>query len=191
MRNISGAGLGLRREFIDEVITSGFKPDWFEITPENWIFMPHMYREYFDEIASKFPLVAHGLSLSIGSPEPLNRVFLNDLKAFLDRYSIEHYSEHLSFSSLEGAQTYELLPLPMTQGMIEHVADRIKQAQDILQRPIILENATYYHVALAPLPNWRHVSIPMRIVFQTGNVFVVGFKLGPRTSPLPPQPLFL
>ncbi len=146
MRGISGSGLGLRAEFIHEVLASGFSPDWFEITPENWIHMPFSYREAFSKIVSKFPIVCHGLSLSIGSPEPLDRNFLKDLKSFLDAHKIEHYSEHLSFSTFGGAQTYELLPLPMTQGMIDHVSDRVKEVQDILERPLILENATYYHV---------------------------------------------
>jgi uncharacterized protein (UPF0276 family) len=146
MQGISGSGLGLRSEFIQQVIPSGFKPDWFEITPENWISMPFYLRETFTEIVSKFPMVCHGLSLSIGSPEPLNRNFLKDLKNFLDNYNLQHYSEHLSFSSFEGSQSYELLPLPMTKEMINHVADRVKEVQDILQRPLILENATYYHV---------------------------------------------
>ena len=146
MQGISGCGLGLRREFLDKVEASSFRPDWFEITPENWLYMPYALRERFEEIVSKFPIVCHGLSLSIGSPEPLNRTFLKELKAFMDRYDIEHYSEHLSFSTFEGAQSYELLPLPMTHDMIKHVACRVKEVEEILERPLILENATYYHV---------------------------------------------
>lgn len=177
MTGISGAGLGLRREFLHEVIPSNFNPDWFEITPENWINMPYMYRESFEQVAEKFPLVCHGLSLSIGSPEPLDKTFLTQLKDFLDRYKVEHYSEHLSFSTFYGAQTYELLPLPMTQEMIHHVADRVKQVQDFLQRPLILENATYYHV---PYMEMREVDFlnqvmhtaDTKMLLDVNNVYV-------------------
>lgn len=177
MQGILGSGLGLRSEFIHEVLPFGFSPDWFEITPENWIYMPFSYREIFDEIVSKFPIVCHGLSLSIGSPEKLNRIFLKDLKKFLDDYNLQHYSEHLSFSSFLGSQTYELLPLPMTKDMITHVADRVKEVQDILQRPLILENATYYHL---PYMEIREVDFLNGVMEQSGakmlldvnNIFV-------------------
>jgi uncharacterized protein len=177
MNGISGSGLGLRSEFIHEIIPSGLTPDWFEITPENWIYMPYSLREVFSEVVSKFPIVCHGLSLSIGSPEPLNRKFLKDLKNFLDEHKIEHYSEHLSFSSFNGSQTYELLPLSMTKGMIDHVSDRVKEVQDILERPLILENATYYHV---PYMEMREVDFLNGVMDHSGakmlldvnNVFV-------------------
>lgn len=144
MNNITGCGLGLRREFLEDFIALKKKPDWIEITPENWMFTPHRYRENFEQIMGTLPVVAHGVSLSIGSPEAVDKSFLNDIKSFLDRYKIEHYSEHLSFSTLAGMQTYELLPLPMTRSMVRHIGDKIKQVQDVLQRPLILENASYY-----------------------------------------------
>ncbi len=165
MQGISGCGLGLRSEFLNELLPSGFKPDWLEITPENWIAMPFHLRENFEKIVSKFPIVCHGLSLSIGSPEPLNRKFLKDLKSFLDTYKIDHYSEHLSFSSFNGSQTYELLPLPMTKGMINHVSERVKEVQDILERPLILENATYYHV---PYMEMREADFINGVMHQSG-----------------------
>ena len=177
MQGIIGSGIGLRSEFIHEVIPSGFSPDWFEITPENWIYMPYSYREAFAEIVSKFPIVCHGLSLSIGSPEKLNRKFLKDLKSFLDEHNLQYYSEHLSFSSFQGSQTYELLPLPMTKDMIDHVADRVKEVQDILERPLILENATYYHV---PYMEMREVDFlngvmeasGAKMLLDVNNIFV-------------------
>lgn len=144
MKNINGCGLGLRREFLAEFSALKKKPDWIEITPENWIFTPHRYAEHFGEIMGSMPVVAHGVSLSIGSPEAIDKRFLSEIKTFLDRYNIEHYSEHLSFSTLGGMQTYELLPLPMTKAMVVHIGDKIKQVQDSLQRPLILENASYY-----------------------------------------------
>lgn len=83
MQGINGCGLGLRREFLDEIMNNqGFLPDWWEITPENWIYMPHHHREAFEKALSLRPAIAHGLSLSIGSPDPLDMGFLKKLKAF-------------------------------------------------------------------------------------------------------------
>lgn len=161
MNAINGCGLGLRREFLEEFSALKKKPDWIEITPENWIVTPHRYRENFEQIMASMPVVAHGVSLSIGSPEAIDKSFLTDIKTFLDRYKIEHYSEHLSFSAFGGVQTYELLPLPMTRAMVVHIGDKIKQVQDILQRPLILENASYY---LAPYSEMHEIDFINEIV---------------------------
>lgn len=161
MKNINGCGLGLRREFLEDFSALKKKPDWIEITPENWIFTPHRYCETFEQIMGSLPVVAHGVSLSIGSLEPIDKSFLSEIKTFLDRYKIEHYSEHLSFSTLDGMQTYELLPLPMTRAMVMHIGDKIEQVQDFLQRPLILENASYY---LAPYSEMAEIDFINEIV---------------------------
>ncbi|KIM12802.1 MAG: hypothetical protein KU37_02750 [Sulfuricurvum sp. PC08-66] len=165
MKGIQGCGLGLRREFLFDALASQNSPAWWEITPENWMHMPYAYREAFETIASTKPLVAHGLSLSIGSPDPLDITYLLNLKAFLDRYGITHYSEHLSFSSLHGRQTYELLPLPMTLSMATHVANKLKKVQDFLGRAVILENATYYHV---PYSEMREIDFLLTVLERSG-----------------------
>lgn len=183
MKNIRGCGLGLRREFLAEFLALKKKPDWIEVTPENWIFTPHRYVEHFEQIMGSMPVVAHGVSLSIGSPEAVDKSFLSEMKTFLDRYNIEHYSEHLSFSTLGGMQTYELLPLPMTRAMVVHIGDKIKQVQDFLQRPLILENASYY---LAPYNEMAEVDFINEIVeyadttllLDVNNVYVNGTNHG-------------
>lgn len=196
MKNISGCGLGLRREFLAEFSTLKKKPDWIEITPENWIFTPYRYRETFEQIMASMPVVAHGVSLSIGSLEAVEKSFLQDMKTFLDRYNIEHYSEHLSFSSLGGIQTYELLPLPMTRAMVVHIGDKIKQVQDFLQRPLILENASYY---LAPYSEMAEIDFINEIVeyadtkllLDVNNVYVNatnhGFDADKYIAQVPPS----
>ncbi len=177
LNGIKGCGVGLRAEHILDVIPSGFTPDWLEITPENWMHMPYHYKEAFEEVLSKFPVTTHGLSLSIGSPEELDMGFLKELKDFLDRYKIEHYSEHLSFSSFEGGQTYELLPLPLTRKMIEHVSDRVKKVEDFLGRALILENATYYDIPYAEMQELDFINEVMhksgaKMLLDVNNVFV-------------------
>jgi uncharacterized protein (UPF0276 family) len=143
---ITGCGLGLRSEFLFDISPEGFMPSWWEVTPENWIDMPYLFREKFEEVLSYRPAVAHGLSLSIGSFEQSDPRFLKKLKSFLDRYNIKYYSEHISFSHFENRQSYELLPLPLTKKMLQVMVDNIKRASDVLGRRLAFENATYYHV---------------------------------------------
>ena len=174
---LHGCGIGLRREFIKDLKASKLKPDWLEVTPENWIHMPYEYRELFEEFADKYTLAAHGLSLSIGSTEPLDKTYLSELKTFLDRFKIEHYSEHLSFSSFGGGQTYELLPVPMTNNMVSHISNRVKEVEDFLGRALILENASYYYVPYTEMPEVEFVNSVMqtsgaKMLLDVNNVYV-------------------
>lgn len=177
MTNIKGCGLGLRSDFLLDISSSNFQPDWWEVTPENWMHMPKIYEKAFEEAVFSKPTVAHGLSLSIGSVDKLNKKFIKQMKKFLDRYEIEHYSEHLSFSSLNGKQSYELLPVPMTKKMVQIISDRVKEVEDILKRKLILENATYYYV---PYAEMREVDFINEVLEKSGakmlldvnNVFV-------------------
>lgn len=177
MIDLKGSGLGLRSDFLLDVSKSDFQPDWWEVTPENWMFMPKLYEKAFEEAVFSKPTVAHGLSLSIGSVDKLDKKFVKQIKQFLDRYKIEYYSEHLSFSSFDGKQSYELLPVPMTKKMVNIIADRVKEVEDIIQRNLILENATYYYV---PYSEMREVDFINEVLEKSGakmlldvnNVFV-------------------
>ncbi|EWH09677.1 hypothetical protein DS2_11113 [Catenovulum agarivorans DS-2] len=142
--NLSGAGLGLRRDFIDTLNqTSETNYDFLEIAPENWIKMGGRYCQQLDQVAQRYKLTTHGLSLSIGSPDPLDVKFILQIKQFLDKYSIEMYSEHLSFCSANG-HMYDLMPIPFTYEAALYVAERVKQVQQIIERPLVLENVSYY-----------------------------------------------
>ncbi len=177
MNNIKGLGLSLRRDFLQEIDSDGFLPDWWEIAPENWFNIPYHHREKFEEIISLKPIVAHGLSLSIGSPEPIDKTFLQQMKRFLDKYKIENYSDHISFSTLFGAQTYELLPLSMTKKMITHISGKIKQVEDFLGRGLILENSTYYYVPDSDMREVDFINELMeksgaRLLLDVNNIYV-------------------
>jgi len=145
LNGIVGAGIGLRTPFIDQILPAGFKPGWLEITPENWINMPHDKRGIFEQLVSEFSVVAHGVSLSIGSPGLPDFAFLKKMKEFLNRYSIEHYSEHLSFSNYNQMQTYELMPVPMTEKVARMISRKVSIIEDYLERKLILENPSYYY----------------------------------------------
>jgi hypothetical protein len=141
---IKGSGLGLRRGMLDEMSElTAQQVDFFEVAPENWMGLGGRFGKVFRELTERFPFACHGLSLSIGSSDPLDVTFVKAVKQFLDTHQIEIYSEHLSYCSHQG-HMYDLLPIPFTQDAITHVVGRIQQVQDILQRPLILENVSTY-----------------------------------------------
>jgi uncharacterized protein (UPF0276 family) len=141
---VTGVGLGFRRELISALKTHvpaaiGF----FEIAPENWIDVGGALGRDLCEFIERYPFVCHGLSLSIGSPAPLDEVLLGKIRQFLDLHRISLYTEHLSYCSDQG-HLYDLLPIPFTEEAVKYVAERVGRAQDILGRRIALENASYY-----------------------------------------------
>lgn len=141
---ISGAGLGLRRTLLDSLEkTVPADINFMEVAPENWINIGGRLGKKFRAYTERFPFVCHGLSLSIGSPAPLNTELLLAIKKFMCEHGVRYYSEHLSYCSDEG-QLYDLLPIPFTEEAIDYVAERIQRAQDILGQRIAIENSSYY-----------------------------------------------
>ena len=144
VNDIGMVGLGLRREMLDDFIESPpGQVDFLEVAPENWLKMGGKFGKQFKQLTEKHTFICHGLSLSIGSPEPLDVEFVKSLKSFFKTHNIKLYSEHLSYCSGKG-HMYDLMPIPFTNGAIKHVASRIKQVQDILEQRIAVENVSYY-----------------------------------------------
>jgi uncharacterized protein len=147
LSSLKGAGLGLRRELVADLLET--IPDviqFFEVAPENWMELGGKYRKNLRYLSSKRPIVAHGLSLSLGSPAPLDENFVQRIGKFLEGYHITLYTEHLSWCSDKG-HLYDLLPIPATEEAVEYVSARISRVQEILQRRIAIENASYYVAA--------------------------------------------
>jgi uncharacterized protein (UPF0276 family) len=141
---VKGAGLGLRRSFLDDALAlTGTEVDFWEVAPENWIGVGGVFGRKFRAMTERYPFVCHGLSLSIGGPDPLDEAFLLDLKTFLDQHGIRAYTEHLSYSAA-GGHLYDLMPIPFTEEAVSHVAQRIRRVQEILERRIGMENVSYY-----------------------------------------------
>ncbi len=141
---VTGAGLGLRRSLMKTL--EDVTPDdiqFMEVAPENWIHVGGRLAKNFRAYTERFPFVCHGLSLSIGSPAPLNIELLHAIKTLIREHGIRYYSEHLSYCSDEG-QLYDLLPIPFTEEAVDYVAERIQRAQDILGQRIAIENSSYY-----------------------------------------------
>jgi uncharacterized protein len=149
--NITGVGIGLRRDFIEEVAEN--KPneiDFFELAPENYMERGGLTVKLLQDIAKDYPLSAHGLSLSIGSTYELNWDHLKKLKAFLRKFNIPFFSDHLCFSSVNAHVMHDLLPLPFTHEAVKHVSERARIVQDFLELPFALENVSYYLLPAKP-----------------------------------------
>lgn len=137
-------GLGLRREHLHDLLTSSCPELGFlELAPENWLPFGGLLQKKLAAIAERYPLVCHGLSLNIGGPDPLSTRFLTDLTQFFRQLPLLCYSEHLSYTAA-GGQLYDLLPMPFRRDAVQHLVSRIHQVQDLLQRPLVLENISYY-----------------------------------------------
>lgn len=182
---LHGIGLGFRRDISQAIIhdTSSHRPSFIELVPENWMGIGGKWRKALSDVAEKYPLTSHGLSLSIGSSDPLDWDFLKKLKRFLEDFNIQIYSEHLSYTKCDNAHLYELLPIPFREDAVKHVCKRICQVQDFLERPIAIENVSYY----TPVsPEMNEATFIKTIVEESGcqllldvnNVYVNAFNHG-------------
>lgn len=142
---VQGAGLGLRRALLAPLIElAPGAIDFLEIAPENWMQLGGRFGRQFKVLSERYPLAAHGLSLSLGGPAPLDEDFIRALKHFLDEHRIADYSEHLSYCSDARGQLYDLMPIPHTEEAVAHVAARIRRVQELLERRIAIENVSSY-----------------------------------------------
>lgn len=141
---VSGAGLGLRRGFMDKLMANPpADVDFMEVAPENWINVGGKLGTRFRFFTERYPFLIHGLSLSLGAPAPLDESLLRNIRRFMDEHDVRLYSEHLSYCGDDG-HLYDLMPIPFTGEAVTWVAGRIRRAQDILERRMAVENVSYY-----------------------------------------------
>jgi uncharacterized protein (UPF0276 family) len=143
-RPFLGFGLGLRTDHYRSVLDERPPVDWFEILSENYMVGGGKPLYFLDRIRADYPMVMHGVSLSVGSTDPLNREYLRELKALCDRVEPQWLSDHLCWTGVDGRNLHDLLPLPYTEEAIRHVSGRVMQVQDYLGRRILLENVSSY-----------------------------------------------
>ncbi|MGQ1784413.1 MULTISPECIES: HvfB family MNIO-type RiPP peptide maturase [unclassified Saccharicrinis] len=183
-KTIAKVGVGFRRDIAEEFLHNDtFNPDFIEFAPENWMGMGGYWKKVLDKAAEKYPITCHGLSLSIGSAEPLDYDFLKELKTFFKGYKVKIYSEHLSYTKSRNAHLYDLLPVPFRDDAIKHIVDRIKEVQDILERTIAIENVSYY---ISPGAQMDEATFVRSIVEEAGcgllldvnNIYVNSFNHG-------------
>lgn len=174
---VEGAGLGLRRAFLQDLLAGpADPPDFLEVVPENWIGVGGRKGRDFRRVTEPYPLAAHGLSLNIGGPRPLDREHLADLRAFLDTHGIAVYSDHLSYTADDG-QLYDLLPIPFTAEAADYVAGRVAVVQETLGRRVVLENASYYAAPGAALDEAEFINRVLSegdclLLLDVNNVYV-------------------
>ncbi len=181
---VQGAGLGLRRGLLPELATmDGSAVDFMEIAPENWIGVGGRFGRQFRSLSERFPMVCHGLSLSVGGPAPLDADLLKDLRSFLDEHDIECYTEHLSYCSDDKGHLYDLMPIPFTAEAVGYVASRIRQVQDFLGRRIGIENVSYYVAPGQELTELEFVNAVLAeadcdLLLDVNNVYVNSINFG-------------
>lgn len=183
-----GFGLGLRPQhypaILDPLMVDNSPVDWFEVLSENYMIGGGQPLRKLDQIAERFPVVLHGVSLSIASTAPLNMDYLAALKALAERINPQWVSDHLCWTGVHGFNLHDLLPVPYTEEALDHVVDRVKRVQDFLGRRIAIENiSTYVSYEHSTIPEWEFVKAMAEradcwLVLDVNNVYVNSFNHG-------------
>jgi len=177
-----GYGLGLRTDHYEDVLNDRPAVDWFEILSENYMVDGGKPLYYLDKIRENYPMVMHGVSMSIGSVEPLNRDYLKQLKALIERVQPAWFSDHLCWTGVDGINLHDLMPLPYTEEAIQHVVDRVNQVQDFIGRRMLLENvSSYITYSDSQISEWEFLSeIAQRadclILLDINNIYVSAYN---------------
>ncbi len=177
-----GLGLGLRVPHFNHILSHFPQVDWFEIISENFMDTGGRPLHVLDQVAERYPLVMHGVSMSIGSTDPLNRDYLRNLKALAERCRAVWVSDHVCWTGVAGRNLHDLLPLPYTEGSLRHMVRRIRQVQEILERPLVLENpSSYVAFTSTTMPEWEFIArmaedAPCGLLLDINNVFVSSFN---------------
>jgi len=179
-----GCGVGLRTEHVDEITSTWPRMDWFEAISENFMDSGGRPLRILEQVRARYPVGLHGVSLSIGSTDPLNRDYLARLRALADRIEAVSVSDHLCWTGVDGENLHDLLPLPFTEEALQHVVDRVHQVQERLGRRILLENVssyiTYRH---STMPEWEFLAAVARragcgILLDLNNIYVNAYNHG-------------
>lgn len=177
-----GFGLGLRPQHYREILDGNPPVDWFEVISENYMIPGGQPLRMLDEIAERYPMVMHGVSLSIASTQPLDMDYLAGLKALARRVNPKWISDHLCWTGVHGVNLHDLMPVPYTEEALTHVADRVSQVQDYLGRRFVIENvSSYMEFASSEMSEWEFVSELARradchLLLDVNNVFVSGIN---------------
>ena len=173
-----GFGLGLRTDHFQYVVDKQPDVDWFEITSENFMVAGGKPRYYLRTIGEHYPLVMHGVSLSIGSTDPLDYDYLSRLKQLADEVQPAWVSDHLCWNSVDHINSHDLLPLPYHDDAVSHVVERVQQVQDYLDRQILLENvSSYLSYNSSEMEEWEFLSeiaqrADCKILLDINNIYV-------------------
>ncbi len=182
-RALQGSGLGLRRALLGPLLTTDQGVvDFLEVAPENWIGVGGRLGKQFRQIAERYTITLHGLSLDIGGPDPIDTELVRSVKQFMTSINAPFYSEHLTYCAA-GGHLYDLLPIPFTQEAVHYVAARVRQVQDIIGMPLILENASYYGQAHNDLSESEFINAVVAesgcdLLLDVNNIYVNSINHG-------------
>lgn len=177
-----GYGLGLRKEHYEAVLTERPDVDWFEIISENYMVEGGKPLDYLTRIREYYPMVMHGVSMSIGSTEPLDFNYLKKLKALIERVEPAWFSDHLCWTGVNGINLHDLMPLPYTEEAVQHVAERVSRVQDYMGRRMLLENvSSYVSYSDSQMSEWEFLSAVAEradclILLDINNIYVSAFN---------------
>ena len=179
-----GFGLGLRATHYEAILETKPALDWFEIISENYMVPGGRPLANLTRIRNDYPMAMHGVSLSIGSSDPINVEYLRDLKLLADRIEPSIISDHLCWTGIAGKNLHDLMPLPYTEAAVNHVAERVGQVQDFLGRQILLENvSSYVTFTQSEMSEWEFLraiaeKADCHILLDINNIFVSAFNHG-------------
>ena len=139
-----GIGVGLRTVHFSHILQNQPDVDWFEILSENFMQTGGRPMWVLDQVSERYPIALHGVSMGIGNTDPLNRDYLDELKRLAERTRARWVSDHLCWTGIMGRNTHDLLPMPYTEEALAHTTKRVRQVQEILERPLVVENPSSY-----------------------------------------------
>lgn len=176
--SISGFGLGLRTEHYADFVAAPQPVDWLEIISENYLVPGGKPLHFLDRIRADYPMVMHGVSLSIGSSDVLDMGYLRELKALIARVQPAWVSDHLCWTGVDHQNLHDLLPMPYTEAALRHLVDRVQRVQDFLGRRLVLENvSSYVSFAADEMSEWQFIAELLRradcqLLLDVNNVYV-------------------
>ena len=179
-----GFGVGLRPQHYTAILEGPRRVDWLEAISENYMLDGGRPLAVLERIRADYPIVLHGVSLSVASTAPLDYAYLDRLKSLVDRFQPEWLSDHLCWTGVHGVNLHDLLPIPYTRVALDHVVERVSRVQDHLGRAIGIENvSSYVAYAQSELPEWEFIAELTRrtgcwLIFDVNNVYVSAFNHG-------------
>ena len=179
-----GVGIGLRPVHFGQILSGAPEVDWFEVLSENYMDTGGRPLFILDQVAERYPVALHGVSLSVGSTDPLDHDYLRKLKELARRTKAHWISDHLCWTGVLGRNTHDLLPLPYDEPTLRHVIGRVREVQDVLERPLVLENAsTYLEFASSSMPEWEFLArlaaeADCGLLLDVNNVYVSAYNHG-------------
>jgi uncharacterized protein (UPF0276 family) len=177
-----GVGVGLRTVHFPHILSTWPEVDWFEVLSENFMDTGGRPLDVLDRVAERYPVVLHGVSMSIGSTAALDRGYLRKLKALATRVRAHWVSDHLCWTGVAGRNVHDLLPMPYTDEALRHTTARVRQVSEILERPLVLENpSSYVEFKDSSMPEWEFLArlaedADCGLLLDVNNVYVSAFN---------------